>query len=489
MAKSSILLRHSTIYAAGTILRQLTSFLMLPLYTRFLSPSDYGVVGLLTFSLALMEPLFGARLGESISKFYLETDDTVVRRRVLSAALTVTSVASGIAAIGIYAVREPASNLLFGSSAYGMAVGLFGIQILTQAIEAYGLIFIRLKQRPILFIAVNLSKLVLQVGLNVWLIVSLELGVLGVIISGTISSALYALALAGYILYKSGFAFDWATAKRMLQFSWPLWFSGIAGLFIWQSNRIFMDAFGTLDELGLYELAAKFATILTFLAWAPFTQVWDVERFTIYRMPGAAQTFSTTFRVVSVFLIAVALGISIFATPTIHIMSSVEYHGAAGDVPLLVFASLAYCLAQFQNFSFLVSSNTKSISRNNYVTVLVITVLNILLIPAWGDMGAALALMLAMTFLFFLTKATATKLFDMNIRMIDLAGPLAVSVGGYFLANHVLASRVVWIDIVTKALLYLGCVALLFRFLWKDAATRPLLLDLLARMREKLGRS
>ena len=72
-----------TTYATANIARRAVGFLMLPIYTRYLTPADYGVVGLLTFALALFEPIFGARLARAIPKFYLEVTDARSKRAVI----------------------------------------------------------------------------------------------------------------------------------------------------------------------------------------------------------------------------------------------------------------------------------------------------------------------------------------------------------------------------------------------------------------------
>ena len=76
-------LSHTATYAIGNVARRLVGFAMLPIYTRFLTPADYGVIGLLTFALALFEPVFGARLGRAIPKFYFETMNARHRRAVI----------------------------------------------------------------------------------------------------------------------------------------------------------------------------------------------------------------------------------------------------------------------------------------------------------------------------------------------------------------------------------------------------------------------
>jgi O-antigen/teichoic acid export membrane protein len=207
--------------------------------------------------------------------------------------------------------------------------------------------------------------------------------------------------------------------------------------------------------------------------------VWDVERFNYYRSPQARDIFSNVFRIISIFLISIALGISIFAEPAIRIMSTPEFHAATGDVPILVVASIFSCLVLFQNFSFLVSSNTKRITANNYIAMAVITVLNLAFIPVWGHLGAAIALMLTMIFQFFLTKRTAAKLYDMNIQARWLVLPLTVGATGFVLANHILDSEILWMDLTIKAMVYVLCLAVNVWLLWRDESMRPLLSALL----------
>src|SRR5690554_5032844 len=91
--------QHALTYAIGNIARKLIGFLMLPIYTRFLSPADYGAVGLLGFALALLEPFFGARLAQAIPKFYFDTKEQDQRRAIITSAIAVTGAVSAATAV------------------------------------------------------------------------------------------------------------------------------------------------------------------------------------------------------------------------------------------------------------------------------------------------------------------------------------------------------------------------------------------------------
>jgi O-antigen/teichoic acid export membrane protein len=461
----------------GTIFRQLASFIMLPVYTHFMTPSDYGVIGLLIFTLALMEPFFGARLTEAIPKFYYEEDSDKYRKAVLGSALTVTGLISAITSCIIFLTRESASSALFGTNSYALAVGLFGFQIVTQALEYYGLTFIRLQQRPTLYVLTSFSKLILQLALNIWLIAYMKLGVMGVVISGGVSSALYALLLTGYIIHHAGYRFELSVARRMLLFSWPLWFAGLASLYIFQSNRYLIRTFGSLDQVGLYELAAKFSGILAMLVWNPFSQIWEMERFSYYRQANATEIFEIVFRIISTVLIVVGLGISIFAQPIIRIMSAPSFHSAAQLVSFLTLGAVFSSLTTFVNFSFLVSERTHQISQNNYITVIFITLFNLLLIPRVGDVGAAIALMLALCLQFILAQRAARKCYDMQVRPQALIPMITIATLGYIAANYAAVILNIWLDVLIKSAIYCVSAFAIAYNLWRNPKSRPFIIS------------
>ncbi|MGH9345326.1 MAG: lipopolysaccharide biosynthesis protein, partial [Terriglobia bacterium] len=179
---------HAATYAVGNIARRLVGFAMLPIYTRFLTPADYGVIGLLTFALALSEPIFGARLARAIPKFYFETTDAHARRTVIWGAIALTGIVSAISMMVLMLFRGLGSQLLFGDQKYALALGLFAVNLLAQPIETTGMMYIRLKERSRLFLGVSMTKLSLQVILNLLLVVYWKEGVIGVVLSGIITS-------------------------------------------------------------------------------------------------------------------------------------------------------------------------------------------------------------------------------------------------------------------------------------------------------------
>src|SRR6266568_3767129 len=103
--------RHGIVYGAGIVLSKAAAFAMLPIYTRYLSPADYGLLQLVQMVLEVASIIAGSRLGAGIFRFYHKAETPDERRAVLSTALIVllsslvTNIATG-AFLACYLVRD-----------------------------------------------------------------------------------------------------------------------------------------------------------------------------------------------------------------------------------------------------------------------------------------------------------------------------------------------------------------------------------------------
>jgi O-antigen/teichoic acid export membrane protein len=453
--------QHAAVYAVGNIARKVIGFLMLPIYTRYLAPADYGAVGLLGFALALLEPFFGARLAQAVPKFYFDTNNPDQRRAIITSAITLTGGVSAVSAALIALFSGPSSQLLFGSQQYVFATALFGINMLTQPIEYTGMMYVRLQERSGLFLAISIAKMLAQIALNVLLVVYLNLGVIGVVLSGVIASTVLGVGLTIYVFVHSRPRFDASTTWQMVRYAWPLWFAGLAGLYVGSSCLLYLRVFDSLTSVGLFDLGAKFAGIVALFLWTPFSQHWELVSFRYHAEGRGKETFPPAFMIISALMLISGLGISIFSEPVIQIMSASAFHAAASTVPLLTLGSILNSLVAFFYFSFLVTGHTKLFSYCHYISAIVITGLFLALIPHWGLMGAATGQCLAFTINFVFVRWCAHRYYDSGIRLGALTRLIAVCAGGYVCANLLYHAHDRIADLAYKAAVFIVFAALL----------------------------
>lgn len=420
MTQTQQMVRHSAIYAFGNISRQLVGFIMLPIYTNYLTPADYGVIGLLIFVVSLFEIILGGHMFQAVPKFYHLEEDQHRKNSVVTTAFLVTSCFSGISCLLMTAFSVPLSSIVFGDEEYSIYIVIFSALILTHALELYSLTYIRIIKKPWTFFNFNMAKLALQLGLNIYTIVILDWGLMGLALSSLLSSVIISLTLTIYTIYKTGFSPKKDISIKIIRFSWPLWISGVIGLYIGSSNKYYIRIFSSLDEVGLYELAAKFGGIVMVLVWSPFSQYWQTERFAIAQTENPYPSYSLAFRLIAALLVISGIGVNIFSGTIIRIMSDPSFHPAINAVPFLVVASIFQSLTIFNNFSFMYTNNTLEITKNNIFTAIAITILYVVLIPSWGFVGASAAFAAGSIAQYIYALSSANKVYALKIRQTPL---------------------------------------------------------------------
>lgn len=452
---------HAATYAIGNVARRIVGFAMLPIYTRFLTPADYGVVGLLTFALALLEPLLGARLGWAIPKFYFDAPSGRGRRTVIWGALYLTGAASAVSVIAVVVLRNAAAGLLFGNRTYALALGLFAINLLSQPIEQTGMTYLRLRERSGLFLIFSLAKLFLQLALNILLVVVWKDGVFGVVVSGVISSVLLGAGGTIYVALQEAPAFDWDVTRRMMQFSWPLWLSALAGLYVGASGALYLRVFDSLSDVGRLELALRFAVTVPMLIWAPFSQHWEPMSFQYYKQPDGKRKFQVAFIAISALVFAGGLGASIFSEPVIKVMAAKSFYAAAAVVPILTYGLILDRLRSFFDFSFMVTGRTKIRSLYQYGSAVVITIAYIGLIPRFGLIGAATAQCLAYGVTFIYVYTVSRRYYDPEIQLLPMILFSLISFAAYIFASAVSHAANLAVDLLVKSSVTLVAILLI----------------------------
>lgn len=406
---------HGSIYFVGNILRYGVSFVMLPIYTRVLTPADYGTLELLSMVIDFSGIIFGLRIGEAIFRFYLEHDEREKKNQVISTSLILTFILNMVGLSIILSLSGVIDRFLFNGGNYQLLLGLFSLTLIFGSMVEIPMTFIRAQQRPWLFVSMSTIKLALQLFLNIYFVVFRQMGVAGVIVSSVITGGIMAVLLGSYCLYQTGINFSLGLAKNLAVFSYPLVLTSIISFYVTFGDRYFLKLYGSLSEVGLYSLGYKFGFLLSFIATGPFFSIWDSERYQILKRSDALEIFKEVFIFFSTFSIFAVVLISVFSKNVIMVMASKEFWPAAQVVPIILMGYFFQGLTGFCNLGIMIEKKTLIITKSITLAAMVITVLYFLLIPRFGSMGAAWATLIAFVVRFFYIHWHASKFYNMNL--------------------------------------------------------------------------
>ena len=323
---STKIISHGAIYLFGNILRRTVSFIMLPIYTRYLTTADYGTIELVSMAIDLVSIVLGLRIGEAVFKFYSDYEDPHDKKEVISTSIWLVLALNclGVSIVAVFA--KPLSVFIFGSGNVASYLAIFSLTLVFQAFVEIPMLFIRAQQRPWIFVIFSTSQLVLQLSLNISLVVIEQMHVAGVIYSAVFSAGTMAVALAAYTLPRTGIRFSLTKARELVSFSIPMVLTSIMAFYMTFGDRYFIRKYWGIDEVGIYSLGYKFGFLLGFIAVGPFFNIWDSEKYKIYKRKEAKETYQKVFLSFSSFLLFVAIGISLFSKDVIDRNTEIAQH-------------------------------------------------------------------------------------------------------------------------------------------------------------------
>ncbi len=388
------LLKHSSIYGIGQVLGRVASLLLLPLYTRCLSPADYGVVAILDLTAGILAVLIGGGMASAVTRFHFDVDGEQWHDRVWWTGLSYVAISSGMLIAPLWLARDWLAEVTLGSSIangahfYVLALATMWFGTFTEVFDAY----LRVQKRSALFVSLSFLRLLLNVGLNVYFLVVRGDGIAGLLIGNLLSTAAYTLTL--FVIFcgsRGRCVFDRLMAGKLLRFGSPLIATALLSMVIHEADRYFLRVWVDLDQVGLYSLAYKIGQAVNMLCLVPFSAIWGVLVYEIARSPDAKRQYAVVFEHFVAGLSLVMLAASLFARPLLSVLTTAEYVAAADLVPIICLGFLCFSLHEHFRVPIMLTRQTLNLVPVYFFAALLNIACNVLLIPRFHAAGAAWA--------------------------------------------------------------------------------------------------
>lgn len=471
-----LIARHTFVYGAGIVAAKLVSVVMLPVYTHYLTPGDFGILELLETTVDVIGMLAGMGLAASAFKHYPEIKTPEERKRFVSSLLIGSAGVALLVALAGVALSGPLTRLIFGTHADPLYFRVFFLTFFFQSFSNIGLAVVRVEERSGLYVVLTVAKLILTVSLNIWFVVGLHAGVIGVLSGNAISSAALALALAAYASRRFGMHYSHSTFRKLSRFGAPLGISSIGSFVLTYSDRYFLNHYQGSAPVGVYSLGYSFAFLLSSFAVVPFGQIWEPRRFVIAQRPDAQLIYRRMFYYLNLALFTGSIGLVLFTKDGLSVLVGPGFVNAYRVVPLLLITTIIQQWTAYCNFGLFLKNATHVLAWAGVLAAGTALMLNWVLIPRYGMMGAAWATVFAYIVRFVPTYVLAQRQYYVRYpwgKVCILAAIFGVVLGLRYAANGL--PFLVSVSVSAGALVAVG--AVIFGALL-DAAERRYLVTL-----------
>jgi len=279
-ARLRVLAINTLIYGSGLTLSRVLSVLLLPVFTRFLSPVDYGVTGILSVLTLFLSPVFALGVGSSMGIVYFEHPEHRWKLTTVwtSFALLAASATALLAVASIF--RAPLVGIIAAGEGadydFGylltVAIGTVAATVATQPL----LVSLQLARRARAFVSLTVGGSLAGILLSLFLVVDLHRGVSGLLEGSLLGQIVTFVAALPLALDEWSPRFDVPVARELLRLGVPLVPAFFFIFVMQQGSRYIVEADLGLGAVGLYTLGSNLGMVLTLVvggfgaAWLPF---------------------------------------------------------------------------------------------------------------------------------------------------------------------------------------------------------------------------
>jgi O-antigen/teichoic acid export membrane protein len=459
------ILKHSGIYGVGQVCSRLASFLMLPVYTSFLRPAEYGCLTVLDVTANVLSLVIGAGMATAVSRYHFDARDDRDRDRVWWSGLLFLSVLGGMVLFVAWLGRDRLAAWTLGPEVAGGEhyYTLILARVWLIAIVGYLATYLRVRKWSGLYLFATVTSLVLNVLLNVYFLTQ-GTQVAGILLGNLAASTfLFVVLLWLFVRSRGPVVFDRKVLLGLWWFGAPLVVTSLLTLIMDQADRYLLRFFTDIDQVGLYSLAYSMGQAVNALYLLPFVAIWQVAVYEIAERPDRHAIFERVFDYFASGLMLVMLGVSLFARPMLALMTAQDYAGAAALIPVVCLAYFFASLHEHFKVPALLSKRTTSLLPAFAVGAVLNVVLNLFFIPRWGTVGAAWATVVSYAAFsavgLWLYRRIERIGYPLGVSLLRLTGMVA-TYAGYHALDERLTST--WLSLTCAALCWLVWAAILF---------------------------
>jgi O-antigen/teichoic acid export membrane protein len=457
------LAKTSGIYLVGNVVNRIGAFLLLPLYTHRLSLQQYGLLELLYSTISMVSVLLSVGLSHATLRFYFEFQKEKDRNAVITTNFSIMFILSVVTTLVLLIWKELLAELILDDAGKASYLTIcFAIIILELTAEIL-LAYLRAREFAFLFVALACIKLVVQVSGSLFFLVYMGEGVPGVLKANLVSVGVTWLVAFIVVIKNCGFSFHKSKVLPILRYSLPFALGAIVAVARGNVDRFMLKELVSMEAVGIYGLAAKFSSLLSFLLAEPFSRSYGAFRFSMIDNTDAAVLQSQVTHYLVIGATFLSLGISLFTPDIINTMTTRDYINAAYLVPVLLIGSgfglVTYC---FQT-GILYSKKTKHLLHISLGAMLFSIVTNFFFIKYLGIWGAAISCSLIQVFIAVWTNLKSQNLFRVQYPTGQMFRIVTLGVCAY-IPSVFIYTDIILVNVLIKVLLIVFFVMIVYFF-------------------------
>lgn len=429
---------------AVQVLTSLGTFFLLPIITKTLGTYDYGLWAQINTTVSLISPLALMGLSMGFVRFLSSETETKIIREAVYSILFFVTISGLLASFLLYTLAEPLATFGFKDPHATYFIQAGSLLILLSVIESISLFYFRIFRQIQTFSYLTLFETFGKLFFILFLL-KMGYGLLGIIAATLLVQGSIFLISLLMIISQIGFVIPRFTyIKEYLQFSLPLTPNSLVRWITESSDRYMVTYFLGLRSVGVYSAACSIGSLIQlFVSSLQLILLPELSKlFDENKMDEVRIYMSHSLRYFLLISIPAVFGLSALAKPLLGILTTEDFLSGWFVIPITAFSGLLAGIFQIFVNTMLLIKQTKTTTYINIVAAVSNVLINLLLIPSIGIVGASLSTLFSYFLMAVLCMHISLKHFKLDFYLHDIAKSVLSSITMYLFVSYFAISSI-----------------------------------------------
>lgn len=442
--------KDTLIYGTSTVIGRLLNFILVPIYTNYLLPSEYGVTAYIFSLIAFLNVIYNYGMETAFFRYTTELNYGDTKQNFSTPFISIFFSSLLFSSVLILYTDEIAITIALPFS-YREIIFYSALILFLDAIAIIPFASIRLEHKPKLFAAIKFINILINVIFNIIFLIILRKGVEGIFISQAIASAITFILLVPIIIKNLTLKFHFKLVKELLKYGIPSLPAGIAAMMLQVIDRPILRMLTNDESVGIYQANYRLAIFMMLVvsmfdfAWKPF----------FFSQPKNEESKILFSRIGTYFLLLMSLVLVLITTFIDYIVKinifnrfiiHPEYWLGLKIVPIVMAGYLFNGMATIFSAGIYIEKKTYYLPIVTIISAVINLVLNFVLIPILNITGCAIATLLSYFAYAILTYIYSQKIYPIKyelIKMLKIFIATSITIGIYFyLGTDILLNKI-----------------------------------------------
>ena len=393
--------KNTSLYTIGNILPKLTAFILLPIYTSYLSPAEYGIVSSMQSLAPILMILFSLGFDAAIFRLYWDYK-TKEEKKIFLGTIIISRLIFSFLFLVVILLLHNVVQGIYKSITFNP---FYLYVILASFFSVFFEIpkkYLMLKGKAGYFVTLSFAEFLITSAFILWFIIYKDEGASGYLKGGLVSSLIFLPVYFILSIKIIRIKISLVILKNVLVYSLPIVPTLLTGWVIDLSDRIFIARYFSLTEVGIYSLAYKIAGTVLIISTA-YQMSYKPLFFKLANSIDTKKSSKIINDYNSLYIIVLSFAIflvAFFSKELILLIFNKNYSNAYILIPFIIISYLFNGMGSLVGRYIEQSRQTKSLMYIAIITTIINVTFNFLLIPSYGAFGAAYSTIITFIFLF-----------------------------------------------------------------------------------------